>query len=188
MKICIFGSSFNPPHNGHLQMANHLKRMDFDRVLIVPTGNPNHKQIGISDTHRRNLVLLFQQLTDIEVSFHEMENDFEYTYQSLEYLNFDKDDEIYFALGADSVNTLPTWDYFPELRARLIFIIFNRPGISLDSRVLEQIEYRIMPIEITNVSSTQMRICPASNLIPPSIYAYIIENNLFQQGSDNANN
>ena len=44
MKIGILGGTFNPIHNGHIQMANYaLKACNLDEVWIMPAGIPPHK-------------------------------------------------------------------------------------------------------------------------------------------------
>ncbi len=46
MKIILFGSAFNPPHNGHVTLINEaVKQRAPDIVILVPTGNPVHKKI-----------------------------------------------------------------------------------------------------------------------------------------------
>lgn len=181
MKICIFGSSFNPPHNGHVQIVEYLQNMEFDKIMIVPTGKPNHKKIGISDYHRIQLINIFRDICNVDVSMHEIENKFEYTFQSLQYLNFSESDRIYFALGYDSVNTLETWDYFPELAQMLTFVIFKRPGIELNVEVLKKIKYHLVETEIADISSTKLREKINNKLVPTEIYNYIVENNLYSK-------
>ncbi len=46
MKILMFGSAFNPPHNGHLTLINEaVAARKPDLVVLVPTGNPVHKNM-----------------------------------------------------------------------------------------------------------------------------------------------
>lgn len=180
MKICIFGSSFNPPHLGHVQIVEGLKQMNFDQILIVPTGNPNHKQITIRIEDRLALIEAFGQLCNVQVSLHEIENNFEYTVESLEYLNFDQDDEIYFAIGSDSVNSLPTWDKFEQLKQMVTFVIIKRPGIEFDNSVLSQINYVYLNIETADISSSALRQKLDEQFIPSEIYQIIVERQLYQ--------
>lgn len=45
MKIGFLGGTFNPPHNGHLLLAEEWsRRLSLDRFLMTPTGTPPHKQ------------------------------------------------------------------------------------------------------------------------------------------------
>lgn len=43
-RIGIFGGTFNPVHSGHLLLARHyLDALKLDRLLVIPTGTPPHK-------------------------------------------------------------------------------------------------------------------------------------------------
>ena len=43
-KIGIYGGTFNPIHNGHINIITEFyRRLGFDRVLIIPTSIPPHK-------------------------------------------------------------------------------------------------------------------------------------------------
>lgn len=44
-KIGIFGGTFDPPHNGHLLMANEvLHQAGLDEIWFMPNQIPPHKQ------------------------------------------------------------------------------------------------------------------------------------------------
>ncbi len=184
MKVCIFGSSFNPPHNAHLEIVKGLQAMNFDRLLIVPTGNPNHKKIEISDEDRIKLVTAFCHLANVEYSLHEIENEFEYTLQSIDYLNFDQADQIFFAIGSDSLNNLRSWDYYEKLRMRLNFVIINRPGLELDQSILDEINYQILDVNTSDISSTQLRNNISEQYIPSPVFKLIKKLGLYSQESD----
>lgn len=179
MKICIFGSSFNPPHIGHVQIVEGLKQLGFDKILVVPTGNPNHKKIEISTEDRLDLITEFVKLCDVDVSMHEIENNFEYTVESLDYLNFSAEDEVFFAIGSDSVNSLPTWDYFDRLKTMVTFVVIDRPGIEMDPKVLEQINYVYLDTKTADISSSSLRKDINPKFIPEEVYQIICERNLY---------
>ena len=43
-RIGILGGTFNPPHIGHLIIANEIKyALDLDEVRLIPTASPPHK-------------------------------------------------------------------------------------------------------------------------------------------------
>lgn len=170
MKICIFGSSFNPPHNAHMQIVEGLKKLNFDKLLIVPTGKPNHKHIGISDNNRKLLIEEFAKLCEVEVSYHEMENNFEYTMESLDYLQLDDEWEIYFAIGGDSLNNLRTWDYYEQLINRVAFVVVPRPGEELDQSILKEVNYQLLDVMTDAISSTSLRQHINVEKMPKSIY------------------
>ncbi|MDQ7796379.1 MAG: adenylyltransferase/cytidyltransferase family protein, partial [Spirochaetia bacterium] len=45
MRIALLGGSFNPPHIGHIILAEEiLGTLDYDRVLFIPANIPPHKE------------------------------------------------------------------------------------------------------------------------------------------------
>ena len=45
MRICLFGGTFDPPHIGHLLVAQTVcEAEDFDKVLFIPAFQPPHKR------------------------------------------------------------------------------------------------------------------------------------------------
>ena len=45
--IGVLGSAFNPPHLGHLALAQEaLWQLGLDEVILVPTGQAPHKRIA----------------------------------------------------------------------------------------------------------------------------------------------
>ena len=62
-RIGIFGGTFNPVHSGHLLLARHyLDALKLDRLLVIPTGTPPHKDAPeLLDGEKRmlsNIVLM----------------------------------------------------------------------------------------------------------------------------------
>ena len=45
MKICLFGGTFDPPHIGHHNIINNLLIKNYDKIIVMPTGDVNYKQI-----------------------------------------------------------------------------------------------------------------------------------------------
>lgn len=61
MKIGFFGGTFDPPHLGHLIVAQDaLVALDLDRVLFVPAARPPHKRgrVITSAAHRLRMLEL----------------------------------------------------------------------------------------------------------------------------------
>ena len=49
MKTGIFGGTFDPVHNQHVKMAETaLRELGLDRLLIMPSGSPPHKDEGVT--------------------------------------------------------------------------------------------------------------------------------------------
>ena len=57
MKICLFGGTFDPPHIGHLLIAQTVcEAEDFDKILFIPAFTSLHKKGITSIDHRIEMV------------------------------------------------------------------------------------------------------------------------------------
>ena len=57
MKICLFGGTFDPPHIGHLLIAQTVcEAEDFDKILFIPALLPPHKKDITHIDHRIEMV------------------------------------------------------------------------------------------------------------------------------------
>lgn len=113
--IGVLGSAFNPPHLGHLALAQEaLWQLGLDEVVLVPTGEAPHKRIH--DDPGRELRLAMTRLAaadDPRFSVSTVEVGREgpsYTYETLELLAREKGDpELVFVIGADAAVGLESW-------------------------------------------------------------------------------
>jgi nicotinate-nucleotide adenylyltransferase len=134
--IGVLGSAFNPPHLGHLALAQEaLWQLGLDQVVLMPTGEAPHKRI--LDDPGRELRLTMTRLAaadDSRFAVSSLEVDREgpsYTYETLELLAGERPDtELVFVMGADAAVGLESWrrpDRVVEL-ARLA--VARRAGVS----------------------------------------------------------
>ena len=114
-KIGILGGTFDPFHKGHFLLAKTAyEQFSLDEVWIMPNGNPPHKK-NIEQTDfeiRCEMIRIaidneeYMKLCDVEGS----DENYHYTYQTLEYFrSLYPENELYFIIGADSLNDFPTW-------------------------------------------------------------------------------
>lgn len=115
MKIGLFGGSFNPVHTTHIDVAKAvMKRMPLDKVLLVPAGNPYHKEDGdmLPEELRFEMVrIAVEGEYGLEVSDIDLGADGPtYTVDTLnEAAKRYPDDELYFIMGQDSFETFTLW-------------------------------------------------------------------------------
>jgi len=111
----VLGSAFNPPHLGHLALAQEaLWQLGLDEVILVPTGEAPHKRIA--DDPGREARMEMARLAAAEderfsVSALEVEREGpSYTYETLEALAEDRvDTQLVFVMGADAAVGLESW-------------------------------------------------------------------------------
>src|SRR5262245_40473876 len=47
MKLAVFGGTFNPPHVGHMIVAESVRdQLQFDEMLFIPSSTPPNKRDG----------------------------------------------------------------------------------------------------------------------------------------------
>jgi nicotinate-nucleotide adenylyltransferase len=113
--IGVLGSAFNPPHLGHLALAQEAAwQLGLDEVILVPTGHAPHKRIA--DDPGREVRMEMTRLAaadDERFSVSSLEVDREgpsYTYETLEALAEERaDKELVFVMGADAAVGLEGW-------------------------------------------------------------------------------
>lgn len=113
--IGVLGSAFNPPHLGHLALAQEaLWQLGLAEVILVPTGNAPHKRIA-DDPGREARMEMTRLATadDDRFSVSSLEVDREgpsYTYETLEALAKEQADrKLVFVMGADAAVGLESW-------------------------------------------------------------------------------
>ena len=187
MKIGIYVGSFNPPHLGHIKIANHLVDNYLDKVIIVPTGNYWDKQDLIDIYHRINMLKFFENKN---IMIDNKNNDVSYTYQLLDNLSHEyKEDELYLILGADNLINLDKWKNYDKI-LRYNLIVLNRSNIDALKYLnqLNKITNYIVVDDLSNIdiSSTLIRnklkekdYNNILKLIDERVYKYIEKNNLY---------
>ena len=132
----MLGSAFNPPHLGHLALAQEaLWQLGLSEVILVPTGDAPHKRIA--DDPGRELRMTMTRLAaadDSRFSVSSLEVDREgpsYTYETLELLAEERGDtELVFVMGADAAVGLESWRN-PERVVELARLaVARRAGVS----------------------------------------------------------
>ena len=196
-KIAMFGGSFNPPHIGHLELAQaFIDRLSLDKLLLIPVFSPPHKSGSEMATaqHRLNMCKLLEKYNNkIEVSDIEViRGGSSYTVDTLKALKaLYPDDELFLIIGADMYMSLQSW-YQPEQICSLAKICTvsrnsdDTQELENHSRFLKRFgcESVILYERVKTVSSTQIRNYLKSgksldNLVVPEVYEYIRCNKLY---------
>ena len=114
MKIGIFGGTFNPPHKGHVRLVEDFtKRLDLDKVFIIPDKRPVHKtwEDLIIDDMRYDMCCLAFKEPQYEVSRMEIDRYSDsYTVYTLMTLKEKyPDDDFYLIIGSDMFLMFHKW-------------------------------------------------------------------------------
>lgn len=170
MDILLFGGAFDPVHNGHIAiLRTAMKYKNFDKVIVMPTGTPGHKDnCKVPFAIRKYMAeLAFKKLCDnVEVSAYEggkLEKS--YSYITVDYLKETYPDaKIYFIIGADSAINLKKWVNWQHLSESVTFLVFARDFEEDDElkKAVNEIrkfspDTEILKSKIFPISSTQIR-------------------------------
>jgi nicotinate-nucleotide adenylyltransferase len=143
-RIGILGGTFDPPHNGHLLIAQQaLAQLNLDIVLFAPTRQPPHKQ-DQSVTHIDHRLEMVRQAIEPYPRFAISRIDIDrkgptYTVDTLRLLHQQMGDhiELFFIIGMDSLANILTWRAPDQLIQLCHLAVFNRPGFEADWQNLE---------------------------------------------------
>ena len=146
-RVAILGGTFDPPHLGHLILAEQIKNyFDLAEIIFMPAGKPPHKKIKdiLPNQHRfKMLKLAIDENPKFYLSDWELKKDgYSYTANTLsEFVPQLDADEVFFIIGADSLAEIFEWKEPEYLLAEGKFIVFNRPGYNLNE-ILKEEKYR----------------------------------------------
>lgn len=133
-RIGVFGGTFDPVHNGHLQLAHQaIEEVDLDQVMLIPAASPPHKNKVITPMKHRVAMLEIVCRDSDHLLCSSIENDLpkpSYTVDTLSELQqrFPKNTDIFFIIGSDAFLELLTWKAYLTLLSMVQFIVSPRIG------------------------------------------------------------
>ncbi len=161
-RVGILGGTFDPPHVGHLVVADQvLDRLDLDEVRLVVSNSPWQKigsRIITSPGQRLEMVeAAVASSPGLVASSIEIElGGSSYTKVTLDALSEREPDvEWLVIVGADAASGLETWHQAEALKVERRFVVVNRPGTP--SEVPDGWRYVRVDIPALDVSSTDLR-------------------------------
>ena len=193
MKVCLFGGTFDPPHLGHLIIAQTIfEAENFDQIVFIPAYQPPHKKgLKISPVDQRLEMLNFAIkenpnfiMSDLEIQrkglSYSIETIMEYKKQ-----NNIKSKDLFYLMGSDSLKQFKKWKEPKMIINESRVIVAIRPGFrpsDIPNWILAKIQFASIPrIEI---SSTTIRDRWSEDktiryMVTESVWQYINKNKLY---------
>lgn len=200
-RIGILGGTFNPPHNGHVKMAEAaLEALELDKLVVVPSGSPPHKTVSDDPGAETRFALTeaaFGGLARVEVSRIELDREGpSWMVDTLRLIGeANRSSELFLILGEDAALSLPGWKE-PEQIVALARIAWvaradgsstgDVPGVvtslgASDAPILIQMEP--VPVSSTEVRALADADSDLSEFVPLAVAALISGRGLYHRGS-----
>jgi nicotinate-nucleotide adenylyltransferase len=157
MKIALFGGVFNPPHLGHVLIAQQV--LDFagvDELWLIPNYGQHPPKAGVASVEDRLAMVRLLEIPKTRVSTLEIDNRLDgNTIKLLPHLP--KENEYVFLIGSDQLPTFESWGNWKELLKAMRFLVFPRlghPAAPLHEN-MSILEHELLIT--TDISSTKIR-------------------------------
>jgi nicotinate-nucleotide adenylyltransferase len=185
MKIGLFGGVFNPPHFGHLMIAQQvLDYTDIEEIWFLPNYSQHPPKEGIAPVADRLAMTKLLALPKTKVSTIEIDN--KLSGNTIDLLPFLPKEHTYtFIMGSDWLPGFTKWGRWEELLEKLPFLVFPRNDHP-SSPLYKNMTLLSHPDLITsNISSTKIRARIAAGLsidqfVPEEVVRYIKEHGLYK--------
>ena len=212
MKTLLYGGSFDPPHNGHL---NNLRaaaaRVRPDRVVVMPAGlSPFKQSTAAPGSARVEMCACFRALEaegavpalcvsgwEVEQAEQGRKN---YSVLTLEKLARENPgDELYLAIGSDMLLSFDGWHRWEDILRLAHLVVTSRnigddPALHAKARQLDASGARILfaPVEALPMASSVLRTRLAAgeeceNELPASVRRVIRREGLYTKGDEVTN-
>lgn len=199
MKIGIYGGTFSPPHNGHVNAARMFAAAEsLDKLLIIPTFIPPHKTETSAVPAEERLEMCRLAFTDDNFDVYDIEvrrKGKSYTFDTLtELKEMYRSDDFYLLCGTDMLLSFEKWYRFADILSMCTVVCMRREenaetGVKLAEKIVELKEQcaadvRLIDAPPLEVSSTEIRekLSRGENvndLLPTDVYRYIKEKGLY---------
>ncbi len=187
-KIGLFGGTFNPIHNGHIQLAEGaLKLFKLDSLYFIPTGKSYHKDVPYIPKTEDRLKLLELAIADYD-KFLISDCDIKragptYTVDTIaDMKKIETDARFFWIMGSDALLDILNWKDIENIAERTTFLVALRHGDSkhkveiFRDKLPSFLEGKVLLFEwpIQNISSKEIK----NNMInkkylPKKVYEYI---------------
>jgi nicotinate-nucleotide adenylyltransferase len=180
----LLGGTFNPPHNGHIALADAARRhFDLDKLAILVAVRPGHKEVQLGADSRLKLAQAAFPDYEVELDPHE---------RTVDLLKEGRWRDPLFVIGADQFAEFLTWKDPEGVIERARIGVATRPGYPRErldeilGRLSRPERVELFAIEPVPVSSRDIRDRvargePIDGLVPPDVAALIHSLGLYRR-------
>lgn len=185
-RVGLLGGTFNPPHMGHLMMANEVfHALELDEVRFMPNAIPPHKKARHDASVEERIEMVERSIAPYPYFCTELyevhKGGVSYSYETLAALCAREPNvKFYFIIGGDMIDSLHTWYRIEDLVKLVQFVGVKRPGTEAKT------DFPVTMVEVPQIdlSSTLIRERLATGgtvkfLLPETVESFIREEGLY---------
>jgi nicotinate-nucleotide adenylyltransferase len=160
-KLGILGGTFDPPHLGHLILAQTAREeFELDKIIFIPAGKQPHKQgkpVTRPDLRYLMVSIAIAGNEPLEVSDIEIRRDgLSYMSDTIEELHrIHSESKLFLIIGGDNITDLETWRNPEAIFERAVVVAALRPPATASGRFKDKIRLFNMPR--IDISSSMIR-------------------------------
>ncbi|MDE6519722.1 MAG: nicotinate (nicotinamide) nucleotide adenylyltransferase [Ruminococcus sp.] len=198
MRIGIYGGSFNPVHNGHINLAvSAVNELKLDKLYFVPSGISPHRssaEYASGDDRLKMLKLACRVSEKLDVCDYEIRKDRKsYTiYTVEEFRRRFPHDELFLLVGSDMLMIFETWNQFEDILKEVTLAVVSRKSgdiAELEKKAESLRKYGniiVCSAEPLEISSTEIRKKIEKNeklscYLDENVVQYITSNKLYKK-------
>ncbi len=182
--IAIIGGTFDPIHNGHLQVISEIAKI-FQKVIVIPTGNPwlkDHNPIASGEQRVAMAQIAVNSLNlgeKVQVSAMEVKRPGpSYAIDTVNELSkIYPDSKFTLVLGSDAASNLSKWHRSDELQKLIQVLVVKRPGVK--SSNFAEIEIAAPDLSSTQIRDKVANSADISEFVIPTVASFIKEHRLY---------
>lgn len=191
MKICLFGGTFDPPHIGHLLIAQTICEAEsFDKILFIPVNIPPHKTVNTPLEDRLNMLdIAIDDNPNFEISDIEIKRGgVSYTIDTIKTIKNKyniSSNKISYLIGSDSLLNFHNWKDPEKILEECQIIVAIRPGFrpsDIPAWILHKIQFANIPrfeISSTNIRDRWVEDKTIRYMVTLPVWDYINEHKLY---------
>ena len=175
MSIAILGGVFDPPHLGHVALAEGARdQLHADRLLVLVAARPGHKGVvADAQTRLRLAELALGSFGEVRLDDHPF---------TVDLLRDEGLEDPIFVLGADEWAAFETWKEPEEVRRLARIAVASRPGHPPPEGGVQVLEIDQRPISSSEVRARLAAGRAVDGLVPEQVAREIERRGLYGSG------
>lgn len=193
MKYGIIGGTFDPPHLGHLHVAEAaMESLSLDEVIWIPVfRNPLKSMVATGAQKRLHMCKLAitgepnMSVSDVETT----RKGYSYLTDTLKELKQVLPGDYWFIGGADAIARIKDWKEPESIFRQCRIALVSRPGTDLEStlsrlgkevtRHIDIVETSQMAVSSSNIRDMVYKGEDVAHHLAPAVHDYIVKTGLY---------